>query len=105
MEPNALRHRWRIVLQWQVTWNSIAGFLLGDMNTFTQQSTNAEDLRQSRPAFYLEDDYKVRPTLTLNIGLRYEPYFPYFETKGREGFWAPGQQSTRFPNATPGLLF
>ncbi len=89
----------------QVTGSSIADFLLGDMNTFTQQSTNAEDLRQSRLAVYVQDDYKVAPTFTLNLGLRYEPYFPYFETKGREGFWAPGQQSTRFPNATPGLLF
>jgi hypothetical protein len=89
----------------QFTGSSIADFLLGDMNTFTQQSTNDEDLRQFRPAFYVQDDYKIRPTLTLNIGLRYEPYFPYFETKGRAGFWAPGQQSTRFPHATPGLLF
>jgi hypothetical protein len=75
------------------------------MSTFTQQSTNAEDLRQSRVAAYVQDDYKISPTVTLNLGVRYEPYFPFFETNGRAGFWAPGQQSTRFPNATPGLLF
>jgi hypothetical protein len=89
----------------QFTGSSTADFLLGDMNTFTQQSTNAEDLRQARLALYVQDDYKVAPRLTLNLGLRYEPYFPYFETQGRAGFWAPGQQSTRFPNAPQGLLF
>jgi outer membrane receptor protein involved in Fe transport len=89
----------------QFTGNSVADFLLGDMNTFTQQSTNDEDLRQTRLGFYVQDDYKITSRLTLNLGLRYDPYFPFFETKGRAGFWAPGQQSTRFPNATPGLLF
>jgi outer membrane receptor protein involved in Fe transport len=89
----------------QFTGSPAADFLLGDMNTFTQQSTNAEDLRQARLALYAEDDYKLTPQLTLNLGLRYEPYFPFFETLGRAGFWAPGQQSTRFPNAPPGLLF
>ena len=89
----------------QFTGNSVADFLLGDMNTFTQQSTNAEDLRQTRLALYAQDDYKAFPNLTINLGLRYEPYFPYFETQGREGFWAPGEQSTRFPNAPEGLLY
>jgi len=29
-------------------------------------------LRQSIPAFYIRDDYRVLPNLTLNLGLRYE---------------------------------
>jgi len=29
-------------------------------------------LRQSVPAFYARDDYRVRPNLTLNLGVRYE---------------------------------
>jgi outer membrane receptor protein involved in Fe transport len=95
----------QVAFNGQFTGNSVADFLLGDMSTFTQQSTNAEDLRQTRFAFYVQDDYKVSPRLTVNLGLRYEPYFPYFETKGRAGFWAPGQQSVRFPNAPEGLLF
>lgn len=89
----------------QFTGNAIADFLLGDMNTFTQQSTNAIDLRQTRFAAYVQDDFKITPHLTINLGLRWEPYFPFFETHGREGFWAPGQQSSRFPNAPLGQLF
>jgi outer membrane receptor protein involved in Fe transport len=89
----------------QFTGSAIADFLLGDMNTFTQQSANEIDLRQTRLAFYAQDDFKVTSRLTLNLGVRWEPYFPFFETHGRAGFWAPGQQSTRFPNAPLGQLF
>lgn len=87
------------------TGDPAADFLLGDMSAWTQQSANEIDLRQWRVSLYLNDNYKVTPHLTLNLGLRWEPYFPYFETYGREAFWAPGHQSTRFPNAPNGLLF
>jgi outer membrane receptor protein involved in Fe transport len=89
----------------QFTGSAIADFLLGDMNNFQQQSANEIDLRQTRISLYAQDDYRVSPRLTVNLGVRWEPYFPFFETRGRQGFWDPGQQSTRFPNAPEGLLF
>lgn len=89
----------------QFTGDPRADFLLGDISSFTQLSRNEIDLRQFRMAYYAQDSFKVTSRLTLNLGLRCEPYFPFFETHGRAAFWAPGQQSTRFPNAPLGQLF
>jgi hypothetical protein len=40
--------------------------------------------RQWRSAFFAQDDYKIMPNLTLNIGLRYEFDQPIFEVNNKE---------------------
>jgi len=47
----------------------------------------------------------VTHRLTLNLGLRWDPWFPYKDSQGRVGCFEPGKQSVRFPNAPLGLLF
>ena len=41
--------------------------------------------RQFRTAGYINDDYKIRPNLTFNVGLRFEYDEPWIEQSNRQG--------------------
>ena len=43
---------------------------------------------------FIEDSWKMHPRLTLNYGLRYEPFIPFDQKGGRHTTWVPGVQST-----------
>jgi hypothetical protein len=56
-------------------WSSspIADFMLGMMNQTTRQvGWNRNYLRATSMGSFFNDDFKIRPNLTLNLGLRYE---------------------------------
>jgi hypothetical protein len=57
---------------------SFATFLLGDVSTFgryASTSTNAKEF-QKRVFFYAQDTWRATPNLTMNLGVRYELYWP-----------------------------
>ena len=51
-----------------------ADFMLGAFSFFTQNSGEIEQRRGTQSGYYFGDTWKVRPGLTLNFGIRYEPY-------------------------------
>ena len=64
---------------------SLEDFLLGIPDEFRSMLPGGEtrrDIRQSMFGFYIHDDYQVRPGLTLNMGLRYEPITEPSEKNG-----------------------
>jgi len=90
--------------------NPISSFLLGVINSFTQGAGEYKNNRNNFWAFYFNDNQHATQRLTLNYGVRYEPYTPWKEIHGRaEQFrianFTAGIRSTMFPNAPPGLLF
>lgn len=89
---------------------ALADLAIGAERTFLQSSGQRLNVVTTQPGFYAQDDFHATPRLTLNAGLRYEPFLPWDETQGREMFFSPsayaaGVRSTQFPNAPPGLLF
>jgi len=85
--------------------NAFGEFLLGNLATWRQHSNSFQRIWTNFAALYIQDDFRLTRNLTLNAGLRWDPKFDITEIGGRRTTFVPGRQSTRFPNALPGLVF
>ena len=59
-------------------------------------TANRQDNRENLWGFFLQDDYKIRPTLTLNLGLRYSYYGSLTSKEGNLSVVQPGSGSSYF---------
>jgi hypothetical protein len=89
----------------ETTGNAIGDFLMGYVDTFNQGGGADDKSWNTNYGFYVQDTIRVTPRFTLNVGLRWEPYFPATQRDGRVPVFLPGEQSTRYPNAPLGLVF
>jgi hypothetical protein len=85
--------------------DSFADFLLGLPNNFFQSARTPQNFRQTNWAPWIEDDWKVMPRLTLNLGLRWQPWLPAYDLLGPAAGFEAGVQSTVAPLAPVGLVF
>lgn len=85
--------------------NAAADFLLGRFNSYRQVTGLTSRVRQNLPALFVQDDFRISRTVTLNLGLRWEPYNGYVSEDNQMMLFAPGEQSTVLPKAPAGLLF
>jgi hypothetical protein len=87
------------------TGNGIADWLLGDMSSFTQGAGEISDVKGWLINPFINDEYRVRPGLTLTLGVRWDPDIAPTQVGGRGAAFVPGQHSTVFGNAPTGLIF
>jgi hypothetical protein len=86
--------------------NAIANLLLGSPVTFYQGFGDFNrGIRVWGAGTYAQDEWRARPNVTVNYGLRYERINPLTEINDRLNAFVPGQQSTVMPTAPKGLLF
>ncbi len=93
-----------------VTGDAMADFLLGTMNTFQQSKPQQEALRESIMNLYAQDTVRLRSNLTLNVGIRWQPYFypqDYFHRGSSFSLqnFLNGVHSSVYPTAPAGALY
>jgi hypothetical protein len=89
----------------QYTGNGLADWLLGYMQSYTQGAGEIAVVSGWQYGFYGQDQFRVRPDLTITAGLRWDPNTAPAVAGGRGAAFVAGQQSTLFPNSPLGLVF
>lgn len=98
------------------TGNSLGDFLLGRTSQIRQAMPTTLSPYQHYVSLYAQDDWRVAPRLTVNYGLRWEPYIPmvWRDVPAGSGIrmynfsverFQTGQKSVVFPNAPAGFHY
>ena len=87
------------------TGSNLADFFLGDASAFVQAGGLYLNFSGNNWSAFAQDNWHATPRLTVSAGLRWDPFIPYTDSKGRVGCFVPGAQSVRYPNAPQDLIF
>ena len=79
--------------------DAYGNYLLGLPTSYGQGAAQDENVRTTSLYFYAQDSWKIKPSLTLNYGLRWELNTPYNEIGHRVQTFRPGQADAIFPCA------
>ena len=94
----------------QATNLGLADFMTGQLSQLTTAGVVHHSVNHNQVALYATDTWKAIPRLTLNYGLRWEPYLPQVMTNGRaynfdHAKFQQGIKSTVFKNAPAGFTY
>jgi hypothetical protein len=89
---------------------SLGDFMLGKPNSFSQSQIAAQYLRQHYIGLYLQDTWKANSKLTLNGGVRWEPFFWPYDARAKmarydQSWFDQGLRSKLYKNSPAGVLF
>jgi outer membrane receptor protein involved in Fe transport len=77
--------------------DSYPNYFLGAPSSYSQGAAQGLANRNKALYLFLQDSWKIRPTVTLNYGLRWELNTPYVDTENRLQTFRPGQDTTQYP--------
>jgi hypothetical protein len=82
-----------------------ADFLIGVPSQYNQSQLNPFYARNQYVGLFAQDSWHVRPSLTLNYGLRWDRIAPWTEKYNQISTFKAGAQSVVFPGAPAGILY
>ena len=82
-----------------------ADFMEGAANNVFQNSPLTSYQYKYTPFLYFQDDWRATKKLTLNLGIRWEPYITTRDALNHDAAFRAGQQSVVYPLAPTGLVF
>jgi hypothetical protein len=93
-----------------ITSDALADLLIGRPSTYVQGNLTKMNEVQYYIGLYLTDKIRLTPRLSINVGLRWEPYLPVHDTQGRAthfdmAAFLAGRRSTVFQNSPLGVFF
>jgi Carboxypeptidase regulatory-like domain/TonB dependent receptor len=95
----------------QALGSGLADYMLGRPSGFTQRDTNVLYVRQWFAAAYAQDTWKATPKVTLNYGVRWQPFLKQEITNGNGVYsfdydrFTQGIKSSVFKNAPAGFYY
>jgi Carboxypeptidase regulatory-like domain len=85
--------------------NALGNFLLGIPTAVTQDAPVTAYTNTWYTALFIQDDFRIHPRVTLNLGLRWDVQTPPTDPLNRVVNYVPGQKSTVNAAAPVGALF
>ncbi len=82
--------------------NAVASLLSGFPNSGSVRSTDPLDRRGTYWAWFVQDDWKATPNLTVNFGLRWEAHMPRVDASDRQNSFA--RDLVNPVSGTPGII-
>lgn len=87
------------------TGNVFSDWVTGQASSAEQDSPYVTHLSTWHTAVFVQDDYRLTPRFTANLGIRWDIDTPPVDNENRTESFIPGQQSTVAPLAPKGIVF